>query len=142
LWRAGAEVTQHPQFARAVGEDAVRRLNGSPVAALLRSLGSPEHVYRQIATTATKYSTAATLRAVAGGPGFAEIVAVAAPGFPRDPNHCAWTCGCVSVGRSTYPQDADDADGLLRQADAAMFAVKRGRQTSLRSDTAAVAAGP
>jgi hypothetical protein len=54
LWRAGARVTQHPQFARAVGEDAARRLNTSPVAALFRSLGSPENVYRQIATSSTK----------------------------------------------------------------------------------------
>src|ERR1700738_4677744 len=31
LWRAGAQVTHHPHFAQAVGEDAARRLNGSPV---------------------------------------------------------------------------------------------------------------
>lgn len=96
LWRAGAEVTQHPQFARAVGEDAVRRLSGSPVATLLRSLGSPEAVYRQIATTAAKYSTASTLEAVDCGPGYAEIVSRAVPGFPRHPDHCAWTCGMLS----------------------------------------------
>ena len=46
LWRAGTDVTHHPEFARAVGEDAAERLNASPVAALLRSLGSPENVYR------------------------------------------------------------------------------------------------
>ncbi|MGH2876094.1 MAG: diguanylate cyclase domain-containing protein, partial [Solirubrobacteraceae bacterium] len=96
LWRAGAEVTLHPQFARAVGEDAVRRLSGSPVATLLRSLGSPEAVYRQIATTAAKYSTASTLEAVDCGPGYAEIVSRAVPGFPRHPDHCAWTCGMLS----------------------------------------------
>jgi diguanylate cyclase (GGDEF)-like protein len=32
----------------------------------------------------------------------------------------------VSIGRALYPIDADDADGLLRAADAAMFGVKRG----------------
>jgi diguanylate cyclase (GGDEF)-like protein len=31
----------------------------------------------------------------------------------------------VSVGRSLYPVDAGDPDGLLRRADSAMFAVKR-----------------
>jgi diguanylate cyclase (GGDEF)-like protein len=96
LWRAGARVTNHPQFARGVGEDAVRYLQGSPVAALLRSLGSPEAVYGQIAVTATKYSTASLLEAVAWGPGFAELVSTASPGFPRDPDHCAWTCGLLS----------------------------------------------
>src|SRR5205807_7920286 len=29
-WRAGAQVTHHPQFARVLGEDAARRLNSSP----------------------------------------------------------------------------------------------------------------
>jgi diguanylate cyclase (GGDEF)-like protein len=96
LWRAGGRVSHHPNFARAVGEDAVRFLQGSPVANLLRSLGSPEAVYGQIATTATKYSTASVLEAVACGPGFAELVSTAAPGFPRDPDHCAWTCGLLS----------------------------------------------
>ena len=96
LWRAGARVTQHPQFARAVGEDAARRLNASPVAALFRSLGSPENVYRQIATSATKYSVVTTLEAVDIGPGYAEIVAVPVDGFPRDSDHCAWTGGLLS----------------------------------------------
>jgi diguanylate cyclase (GGDEF)-like protein len=33
----------------------------------------------------------------------------------------------ISVGRSVYPGDARDADGLLRRADEAMFAAKRRR---------------
>ena len=32
----------------------------------------------------------------------------------------------ASIGQAVFPIDADDADGLLRSADAAMFAVKRG----------------
>lgn len=96
LWRAGAEVTHHPQFARMVGEDAARRLNGSPMAALLRSLGSPERVYGQMATTATKYSVTSILEALDVGPGFAEIVSTPAEGFPRSADHCAWTCGLMT----------------------------------------------
>jgi diguanylate cyclase (GGDEF)-like protein len=96
LWRAGARVTHHPQFARVVGEDAARRLNGSPVAALLRSLGSPENVYREIARGATKFSTVSLLEPLDLGPGFAEIAAVAVDGFPRDPDHCAWTSGLLT----------------------------------------------
>jgi diguanylate cyclase (GGDEF)-like protein len=96
LWRAGAQVTHHPAFARAVGTDAARRLNGSPIAALLRSLGSPERVYAQIATTATKYSLASRLETTDVGPGFAEIIATAADGFPRSADHCAWTCGLLT----------------------------------------------
>jgi diguanylate cyclase (GGDEF)-like protein len=96
LWRAGAAVTHHPQFARAVGEDAARRLNSSPVATLLRSLGSPEAVYSQITTTASKYSTVAHLEALDSGPGFAHIRAVPVAGFERSPDHCAWTGGLLS----------------------------------------------
>ncbi len=96
LLRAGAQVTHHPEFARAVGEDAARYLNASPVANLLRQLGSLEVVYGQIATTASKYSTATILEAVDCGPGFAEIHATPVQGFPRDANHCAWTCGMLT----------------------------------------------
>jgi diguanylate cyclase (GGDEF)-like protein len=96
LWRAGALVTHHPEFARAVGEDAARYLNASPVANLLRQLGSLEVVYGQIATAASKYSTATILEAVDCGPGFAEIHATPVQGFARDANHCAWTCGMLS----------------------------------------------
>jgi GGDEF domain-containing protein len=39
----------------------------------------------------------------------------------------------ASIGRSTYPADAPDADGLLRRADEAMFAQKRGRAGARRS---------
>ncbi len=96
LWRAGALVTHHPEFARAVGEDAARYLNASPVANLLRQLGSLEVVYGRIATTASKYSTATILEAVDCGPGFAEIHATPVQGFLRDANHCAWTCGMLT----------------------------------------------
>jgi diguanylate cyclase (GGDEF)-like protein len=96
LLRAGKRVTSNPQFARLVGEDAARRLNGSPMAAVFRSLGSPENVYRQIATSATKYSVVTRLETVEMGPGFAEIAATAVDGFPRDADHCAWTCGILS----------------------------------------------
>ena len=96
LWQAGAQVTHHPEFARAVGTDAARRLNGSPIAALLRSLGSPERVYGEIATTATKYSLATRLETADVGPGFAEIIATACEGFPRSADHCAWTRGLLT----------------------------------------------
>jgi diguanylate cyclase (GGDEF)-like protein len=97
LWRAGTEITHHPDFAHQVGVESARRLNGSPVATLLRSLGSPENVYRQIATTAAKYSAATTLEAVDCGPGHAEVVAHPNAGFPRDQDHCSWTRGLLAT---------------------------------------------
>src|SRR2546421_1225075 len=44
LWRAGMHITHNPQLPRQTGQRAARRLSSSPVAALLRSLGSPENV--------------------------------------------------------------------------------------------------
>ncbi len=148
LWEAGARVTHHPNFARAVGEEAAKRLNASPVAALLRSLGSPENVYRQIALTSAKFAVVTTLEAVDVGPGFAEIEAHAAEGFPRSAQHCAWTSGlltqtpilfglapskivhesCQALGAPscrysiTWDAESEDAD---KQSDAATAALRQ-----------------
>ena len=96
LWRAGAEVTHHPQFARAVGVDAAERLGSSQVAAMLRSLGAPENVYRAIASGAAEFSTVTKLEVTDVRPGFAEVIARAAEGFPRSTAHCSWTCGLMT----------------------------------------------
>ena len=96
LWDAGARVTHHSNFARAVGQDSARRLNGSPVATMLRSLGSPESVYRQVALTGRKYSSVTALRALDAGPGHAHLEARPLPGFPRAAAHCEWTIGLMS----------------------------------------------
>jgi diguanylate cyclase (GGDEF)-like protein len=96
LWSAGAAITRHPQFARAVGEDAARHLNASPVAALLRSLGSPEAIYGQIALTTAKFNVATTMEALDVASGRAVLEARSVPGFPRSIDHCAWTCGLLT----------------------------------------------
>ncbi len=96
LWDTGAAITMDPQFAYRLGEDATERLKASPVAALLRSLGSPEEVYRQMATTATKFAITAIGEALEVGPGYAEIRFVPAEGFPRNAHHCAWTAGLLT----------------------------------------------
>jgi diguanylate cyclase (GGDEF)-like protein len=105
LWQAGGRVTHHPNFARAVGEDSARRLSGSQVSAALRSLGSPEKVYRAIATSAGEFSTVTKLGVVDAGPGFADIVATAADGYPRSAEHCAWTTGLLTCAPVLFGLD-------------------------------------
>jgi diguanylate cyclase (GGDEF)-like protein len=105
LWRAGALVTHHPQFARAVGEDTARRLSGSQVASMLRSLGSPENVFCAIASCTAEFSTVTKLDVTDAGAGFADVVAVAAEGFPRGPEHCAWTSGLLTCGTVLFGLD-------------------------------------
>jgi diguanylate cyclase (GGDEF)-like protein len=97
LWRAGMQITHNPQLPTLTGQRAARRLSSSPVAALLRSLGSPENIYRQITTTASKFSTVSRLDAVETGPGFALLTSTPADGFPRAAEHCAWTIGMLST---------------------------------------------
>jgi hypothetical protein len=108
LWDAGRRVTRHPQFPRVVGEDAARRLNASPVANLLRSLGSPEEVYRQMALAAARFSTTANLEAVDAGPGYAEILATPAEGFPRHPT--------TAPGRAVCSRNRRSCSGSLRRS--------------------------
>jgi diguanylate cyclase (GGDEF)-like protein len=96
LWRAGARVTHHPEFARAVGIDAAGRLGSSQVAAMLRSFGAPENVYRAIAAGAAEFSTVTKLEVADAGSGFARVVAVAVDGLPRSIEHCAWTSGLMT----------------------------------------------
>jgi diguanylate cyclase (GGDEF)-like protein len=108
LWRAGARVTHHPEFARAVGIDAAGRLGSSQVAAMLRSLGAPENVYRAIATGAAEFSTVTRLEVADAGPGFARVVAVAVDGLPRSIEHCAWTSGLMTCPPALFGLPAAD----------------------------------
>jgi len=96
LWQAGGRVTHHPQFARAVGVDAAQRLGSSQIAAMLRSLGSPERAYGAVAQGAAKFSTVTELKVTQAGPGHVQVVAVAVEGFPRSVEHCAWTTGLLT----------------------------------------------
>ncbi len=106
LWQAGARVTHHPQFARAVGVDAAHRLGSSQIAAMLRSLGSPEKAYGAVAKGAAKFSTVTDLEVTQARPGYAQVVAVAAEGFPRSVEHCAWTCGLLTCQPVLFGLDA------------------------------------
>ena len=96
LLDASIAMTGDPALPRRVGEEAVRQHAGTPVATLLRSLGSPEEVYRQITQTATKFSTISVLEPVGCARGRATIRAVARPGFARHPHLCDWAKGLLS----------------------------------------------
>ena len=96
LWETGAAITRDPYFGRHLGETSAARLNASPVAALLRSLGSPEEAYRQMTVLATKYSVTTEQEVVEVRPGYAEIRFAMRAGFPRSQHHCAWTEGLLT----------------------------------------------
>ena len=102
LLQAGVLETDDPTFARRVGEQTLNQHAGTPVATLLRSLGSPEAILGAIAQTAAKFSTVTELEATGVAPGHAEIKAMAREGFTRRSVLCDWTTGMLSAAPSLF----------------------------------------
>jgi diguanylate cyclase (GGDEF)-like protein len=96
LFEAGVELTGDRAFAKRVGEQAVRQHAGTAVATLLRSLGSPEAIFEQMAVAVTKFSTVTEMRPLSVEAGHALVEATARPGFRRHRHLCAWTQGMLS----------------------------------------------
>jgi diguanylate cyclase (GGDEF)-like protein len=96
LFEAGAELTGDQQIARHVGEETVAQHAGTPVATLMRSLGSPDAIYSAMAQAGSKFTTASVLEAVEVSPGRALIREHAVDGFRRTVPHCDWAKGLLS----------------------------------------------
>jgi diguanylate cyclase (GGDEF)-like protein len=96
LFAAAEELTGDAQIARRVGEETIAQHAGTPVATLMRSLGSPDEIYRQITQAGSKFTTASILDALEVSPGRAVITEKAAPGFGRTVSHCEWAKGLLS----------------------------------------------
>ena len=96
LFEAAVRVTGDEQIGWRVGQDAVRQHAGTAVATLLRSLGSPERIYEQIALTATKFSTVTEMTPMEVAPGRAVIRARNGMGIARHPQLCDYTRGLLS----------------------------------------------
>jgi diguanylate cyclase (GGDEF)-like protein len=96
LIEAAVHVSGDPGLARRAGEGAIRQHAGSPVATVLRSLGSPEAVLGAIATTASKFSTVTTMEAIESAPGRAVIRSWPREGFTRHRLLCDWAKGLLS----------------------------------------------
>ena len=60
LFEAAESLTGDRDIGRSTGEEVLREHFGTEVVALLRSLGSPGELLRNIATTAAKYSDSAS----------------------------------------------------------------------------------
>jgi diguanylate cyclase (GGDEF)-like protein len=96
LFAAAVEVTGDPTLPVHAGEDTVRQHAGTPVATLLRSMGSPEQILEQIAVTASKFSMVTLLEPVQVEPGRCVVSARARPGYQRQRHLCEWTRGMLS----------------------------------------------
>jgi diguanylate cyclase (GGDEF)-like protein len=96
LFEAGVRETGDPTFARRVGERTVPKNAGTPVATMLRTLGSPEAVLEVVAQASSKFSTVTEMEAVETGPGRAVIRATAREGITRRRLHCDWAAGLIA----------------------------------------------
>ena len=96
LFDAAAEVTGDQGIARRIGEETVSQHAGTPVATLMRSLGSPQAVYEQLTVGVSKFSTVTELIPTSVEPGRAVICAKARAGFTRHRHLCDWTAGLMS----------------------------------------------
>lgn len=96
LFVAAKAVTGDSGIARSAGEETVRQHAGTAVASVLRSLGSPEAILRQVTMAATKFSMVTEMEALEVEPGRSLISARARPGFVRGAHLCEWTTGLLS----------------------------------------------
>jgi diguanylate cyclase (GGDEF)-like protein len=96
LFEAGAQMTGDPQIGLRAGEESLRQHAGTPVATLLRSLGSPEAVLQQTALVATKFSTITEMRPTRVAPGHAVVTALARPGYASHRLMCDFRVGLLS----------------------------------------------
>jgi diguanylate cyclase (GGDEF)-like protein len=96
LFEAAAALTGDPRVAQRAGEQAVRQHAGTPVATLLRSLGSPQAILEQVALAATKFSTITEMRAVEVGPGHATVESRVRADVRRSRHACDFRVGLLS----------------------------------------------
>jgi diguanylate cyclase (GGDEF)-like protein/putative nucleotidyltransferase with HDIG domain len=95
LLEAAKHVLDDPEIGLHVGEQAVKQHAGTPVATMLRALGSPEAVYEQLTIGVSKFSTVTELTPEVE-PGKATVRSRSRGDFQRHPLMCDWTRGLLS----------------------------------------------
>src|SRR5258708_6361162 len=126
LFEAAVQLTGDIAIARRIGEDMVRQHAGTPVATLLRSLGSPEAVLEQVATAVTKFSTVTEMEALEVTPGHAVVQAKAREHFARNPHLCALTQGMLSQPTVLFglqPAKVEETSCELRGDDRCLYEI-------------------
>jgi len=116
LFDALAEATGNPDVGLSVGEDLLKQHEGTEIAALLRSLGSPSELLRNIASTAAKYSTMVHSTALEIGESEGLIEFKAAEGFTRHRHMCNYSKGALTQVSPLFGSPAASVEELQCQA--------------------------
>jgi diguanylate cyclase (GGDEF)-like protein len=126
LFEAAVAVTGDQGIARRIGEETVSQHAGTPVATLMRSLGSPQAIYEQLTVGVTKFSTVTELIPSEVGPGRAVVRANARPGFERHRHLCDWTAGMLSQPPVLFglpPAEVEETSCQARGDDHCLYAI-------------------
>ena len=126
VFEAAAELTGDESIGLRTGEQSLRQHAGTPVATLLRQLGSPEAVLEQTALVATKFSTITEMRPTSVAPGHAVVTATARAGFPSNRLFCDFRVGLLSQTTSLFglpPARVEETRCRLRGDDSCEYEV-------------------
>ncbi|HUF83784.1 MAG TPA: 4-vinyl reductase, partial [Acidimicrobiia bacterium] len=128
LFDAGIEVTGHADFPRRCGEEMLDQYEGSEVTALLRSLGSPGEVLRNVALGTSKFTTVHAMEAIEIGDDYAVVAAWNTGGLRRrHPASCAYSAGLLSQASKLFgmePAEVVETACQSRGDDRCIFEVR------------------
>ena len=127
LFEAADEVVGQPDTARRIGAHVLEQYAGSEVADILRSLGSPEAVLENVATTAAKYSAVTSMDVLELREGHARVAAVTREGVTRDRHFCDYTAGVLSQASPLFgygPADVRELECQTRGDSRCLYEVR------------------
>ncbi|HEY0357645.1 MAG TPA: EAL domain-containing protein [Mycobacteriales bacterium] len=97
LFTATVDVLDNPGAMYEMGANALRHSVNHSLILLLRALGSPRQVFRQVPRTSPKFSAAAVMEVLESGPTHALVRYILRPGYTPNPLDCAYTEGLLAV---------------------------------------------
>ena len=97
LFRAAVAVLGDPGAVRRIGQFMLRSRIALPLLVLLRTLGSPEQVLRNVAKANSRFSTNSTVQALEIGNGHAVVTYRLHEGYVPDLLDCQYTEGLLSL---------------------------------------------
>ncbi|HEX2074253.1 MAG TPA: GGDEF domain-containing protein [Geodermatophilus sp.] len=97
LFAAATEVLGDPRTMVRIGQEALGRGMSPAVALLVRAMGSPRHVFRQIPRAIAKFTTTSTMEVVDVGAASATLRYTLHPGYPHSRLDCQYVEGLVGM---------------------------------------------
>ncbi|MGH9306006.1 MAG: GAF domain-containing protein, partial [Acidimicrobiales bacterium] len=137
LLKAAVEVSGQADAARLIGVEMLAQTVGSEVGALLRSLGDPGEVLRNVAASGAKFSTILVIEPIEIGPERALIAAHSVPGIPRNRLMCDFTTGILSVVPALFGMDLAvvwESECQARGADRCLYHIDWNPSSALEAE--------